>query len=83
VSPIKPPANGRARAEGFFQAYLALPIVILFWACGYAWKRVGWKNISDIDVDTGRRALDWDKIYAEREKLAARRGFGRVWHTLF
>ena len=45
-------------------------VVILFWIVGYFWKRTGWLRTSQIDVDAGRRELDWDYINAERAKLA-------------
>lgn len=57
-------------AYEFFLAYLALPVVLLFWVCGYLWKRQGWLKLSQIDVDSGRREIDWDEIRAE--ELAAK-----------
>jgi amino acid transporter len=53
-------------AEDFFKSYLALPVVIVFWICGYFWKRSGWLRTSQIDVDTGRREVNWDLINATR-----------------
>ncbi|RDW81326.1 putative Amino-acid permease inda1 [Aspergillus mulundensis] len=58
-------------AEGFFKSYLALPVVLFFWACGYAWKREGWLRTSQIDIDSGRREIDWEPIHAERRRIAA------------
>ncbi|KAL4973958.1 amino acid permease/ SLC12A domain-containing protein [Aspergillus desertorum] len=58
-------------AEGFFKSYLALPVVLFFWICGYFWKRAGWLRTSQIDIDSGRRELDWDVINAERARVAA------------
>ena len=57
-------------ASGFFQAYLALPVVLFFWVVGYAWKRQGWVKISQIDLDTGRREHDWETINAYRARYA-------------
>lgn len=69
---IAPPGvEGLNTAEGFFKAYLALPVVIFLWAVGYAWKRKGWIRLEDIDLDTGRREHDWDTINAHRAKVAA------------
>ncbi|KAI9371010.1 amino acid permease/ SLC12A domain-containing protein [Aspergillus egyptiacus] len=68
---IAPPGGGINGAEGFFKSYLALPVVLFFWAVGYIWKRQGWLRTSQIDVDTGRREHDWDYINAERAKYAA------------
>ncbi|PFH62416.1 hypothetical protein XA68_13642 [Ophiocordyceps unilateralis] len=60
--------SGVNSAEGFFKSYLAVPVVIIFWIGGYAWKRSGWLRTPQIDVDTGRRELDWEEIRAYREK---------------
>jgi amino acid transporter len=37
----------------------------------------------DIDVDTGRRELDWDEINAYRATLAAMPAWKRALHTFF
>ncbi|KAL1639224.1 Amino-acid permease inda1 [Diplodia intermedia] len=68
---VWPLGGGVNDAEGFFQDYLALFVVIFFWICGYFWKRTGWLKLSQIDVDSGRRTVDWDPIMAERERVAA------------
>jgi amino acid transporter len=44
--------------------------VIFFWVVGFLWKRKAWLRTKDMDVDTGRRALDWDYINSERERMA-------------
>ncbi|KAG7152664.1 Amino-acid permease inda1 like protein [Verticillium longisporum] len=37
---IAPPGQSALNdAEGFFKSYLALPVVMLFWICGFLWKR--------------------------------------------
>ncbi|KAI1299880.1 amino acid permease/ SLC12A domain-containing protein [Xylaria venustula] len=70
-------------AEDWFNSYLALPIVIVFWAGGYIWKREGWRRIADIDVDTGRREHNWDEINAHREWLATLPAWKRLYYTIF
>ena len=55
-------------AEKFFNAYLALFVVLLFYAIGYAWKREGWLKTSQIDVDSGRRELDYEAMAKLREQ---------------
>ncbi|KAK2733338.1 Amino-acid permease inda1 [Myotisia sp. PD_48] len=65
---IKPVGGGTNGAEGFFKAYLALPVVLFFWAMGYIWKRQGWIKLEDIDIDTGRRLIDWDAHNQEKER---------------
>ncbi|KAL4784836.1 amino acid permease/ SLC12A domain-containing protein [Aspergillus varians] len=84
---IAPPgggANGTFNdAEGFFQSYLALPVVLFFWAFGYLWKRQGWLRTSQIDVDTGRREVDWDFINADRARIAAMPAWKRILNIVF
>lgn len=75
--------SGLGTAESFFKSYLALPVVLFFWACGFAWKRTGWLTIPQMDVDTGRRELDWEVINAERARLAASPAWKRFLHHLF
>lgn len=70
-------------AEGFFESYLAFPVVILFYVGGYLWKRESWLKVSEIDLDTGRREHDWDSIRAFREELAAAPAWKRVLNIVF
>ncbi|KAL2752440.1 hypothetical protein ACRALDRAFT_1058365, partial [Sodiomyces alcalophilus JCM 7366] len=58
--------SGLNDVRGFFKSYLALPIVLLFWVCGFLWKRTGWLRTHQMDVDTGRREVDWEAIHAYR-----------------
>ncbi|OHE94949.1 amino acid permease [Colletotrichum orchidophilum] len=81
---IAPPGTSKLNdAEGFFKAYLALPVVIAFWLGGFLWKRTGWLRTAQIDVDSGRRELDWDEIHAYRAHMASlpawRRALSKVW----
>jgi len=66
VSPLE---KRLGTATDFFSAYLALFVVAAFWICGYFWKREGWLRTAQMDVDTGRRELDWDLINREREEI--------------
>jgi amino acid transporter len=71
ITAILPPGkSGYATAEYFFKQYLALPVVLFFWAIGYLWKRQGVLRLDQIDVDTGRREHDWDVINAYRAEYA-------------
>lgn len=70
-------------AESFFKSYLALPVVMLFWAIGYLWKGKAWLRTSQIDVDTGRRELDWEYINADRARIAAQPAWRRWIHKVF
>jgi amino acid transporter len=79
---ISPIGSKTGSAKEFFYAYLAFFVVLFFWAYGYLWKRKGWLRTAQIDVDSGRRELDWDYINADRAKIAAlpawRRMLGKV-----
>ncbi|KAB8336746.1 hypothetical protein FH972_021055 [Carpinus fangiana] len=72
-------------AEGFFKAYLAVPVVIVFYLGCYLWKRfyegdrAGFLKLSQIDVDSGRRELDWDLIEQEKQDLLNGPAYKRVW----
>lgn len=57
-------------AEDFFKAYLALPVVLLLWAVGYLWKRQGFLKLDQIDLDSGMRDHDWERINAYRAQYA-------------
>ncbi|KAI1343733.1 amino-acid permease inda1 [Xylariaceae sp. FL0016] len=80
---VCPVGGGYNDAAGFFELYLALPVVLLFWAIGYFWKREGWLRSAQIDVDTGRREVDMDEIRAFRAKVAAYPAWKRILHHLF
>lgn len=80
---IAPTGGGVNDAEGFFQSYLALPVVLFFWACGYLWKREGVKKLSEIDLDTGRRPVDWEEIHAQRALYASWPKWRRVLSAIF
>lgn len=83
VAICPPGVDGYNDAAGFFKAYLALPVVMFFWLCGWLWKREGWLRTSQMDVDTGRRELDWDTINAYRAEVAAMPSWKRIYHTVF
>jgi amino acid transporter len=66
---VSPVGKSVGTAEDFFKSYLCLFVVMAFWIVGYFWKRTGWLRTSQMDVDTGRRELDWDLINREREEM--------------
>jgi len=80
VSPI---GKRVGTAEDFFQSYLAIFVVAVFWLGGYFWKRDGWLRTAQMDVDTGRRELDWDLINREREEILAWPAWKRLAHRIF
>lgn len=69
--------------EVFFMNWLGVPVVLFFWAVGYAWKRTGWLRLDQIDIDTGRREHDWDTINAYRREVASWPAWRRLIHKLF
>lgn len=75
--------SGLGDAKSFFNAYLAVFVVALFWAIGYLWKREGWLKLDNIDVDTGRRELDMEEIREYKAKIAAYPSWKRVLHAMF
>ncbi|KAJ4344855.1 Amino-acid permease inda1 [Didymosphaeria variabile] len=68
---VSPPGTKVGTAYDFFYGYLAFFVCGFFWVCGYFWKREGWLKIEQINVDIGRRELDWDYINSERARIAA------------
>lgn len=82
---IWPPLNhGKVNtAEGFFTSCLALPVVIAFWVIGYIWKRPKFLTIANIDVDTGRREIDWELHRSIQEKRARAGPFMKIIYLLF
>jgi amino acid transporter len=59
------PLGGPSSAEAFFQAYLAAPILIVFYLVWKIWKRPPFMRPSTIDLVTGRRFLDTEELIAE------------------
>ncbi|KAJ1325213.1 hypothetical protein MN608_09924 [Microdochium nivale] len=70
-------------AEGFFKTCLAFPVVLLFWLVGYIWKRPEFLTIDKIDVDSGRREIDWELHRAIQQKRANANIFMKVVYKLF
>ena len=80
---VWPIGGGVNNAEGFFKSYLAAPVVILFWFIGFGWKRKGWLRTSQIDVDSGRREIDWEAHHAEQEKRRNAGIFMKIVYFMF
>ncbi|KAK1977663.1 amino acid permease [Colletotrichum cereale] len=68
---------------GFFEAWLTVPIILLFWAIGYFWKGEGWLRTHQMDVDTGRRELDWDEINRYKAEVATWPTWKRMYNRFF
>lgn len=52
---------------------------MIFWLIGYLWKRAGWLRTAQIDVDTGRREIDWAFIEADNAKIVRKGGIYRIY----
>jgi amino acid transporter len=70
-------------ARAFFESYLALFVVAFFYLCGWLWKREGFLKLSDIDVDSGRRELDWESLNAYRAQRAGWPAWRRLLDKFF
>lgn len=58
--------------QSFFESYLAMPIVILFYVVFKLVKKTKFKRIQDIDITSGRRELDLTAILAEERAEQAK-----------
>ncbi|TKA28452.1 hypothetical protein B0A50_03919 [Salinomyces thailandicus] len=79
-------------AYDFFLSYLAAFVVILFYIVGVVWQkgpffwrwRSGtWLRARDIDVDSGRREIDWSHFDALKAKKQSWPAWRRVWDFCF
>lgn len=76
--------DGQERASSFFQAYMALPAGILFYAQSFLIKKTFPKSSKDIDLDTGRKVfLTADYLNAQRQARKNAPIPKRIWQTLF
>lgn len=83
------PIGGKPEVEAFFEAYLAAPVVILFFI-GYKVYYKQWSigvKLHDIDIDEGRRELDFaalaEELAAERAQRESWPLWKRVWDFWF
>lgn len=56
---------------------------MVFWLAGFLWKRTGWLRTHQIDVDTGRREVNWEVINKERARVAAMPAWRRMLNLIF
>jgi len=84
IFPIGGTLSGTDAAESFFLAYLAVPVWILFYIVGVAWKRTRPQKASEIDLVTGRKCwASADELNAERAAVKALPLFKKITHALF
>ncbi|EAU86568.1 amino-acid permease inda1 [Coprinopsis cinerea okayama7 len=71
-------------AEGFFASYLALPVMIMFYIIGYAWKRTLPQRAHEINLDSGRKSwLTAEEMNAWRAERRAAPLHIRIFRALF
>ncbi|KAI9648511.1 hypothetical protein NHQ30_003146 [Ciborinia camelliae] len=64
IDPVGDQSMGiNAKINSFFEAYLAMPVVIVFYAGYKIWYRTRWMAIEDIDLRTGRNEVDVGVFY--------------------
>ncbi|CAL3963344.1 unnamed protein product [Diplocarpon coronariae] len=56
------------RASDFFEAYLALPVVMAFYAFYKIWFRTSWVRAEDIDLQTGRNEYVYSDLNFSRRR---------------
>jgi amino acid transporter len=57
--------------QSWFEAYLAAPIVIIFYVGFKLIKKTKFKRVQDIDITSGRREMDLATILAEERAIQA------------
>lgn len=60
------------RVKGFFEVYLAAPIIIAFFLGFKLIKRTKFRKIKDIDITSGRRDMNLAEILAEERAIQAK-----------
>jgi len=59
------PIGGTPNAQAFFEAYLAVPIILAFFLFWKFYKRTRWVKTMEIDLVSGRRELNLEELKAE------------------
>lgn len=62
-----PLGASKPQVEDFFETWLCVPVMILFYLFYFIWKRkiLFFIPLDEIDIDTGRREVDMEKVIAE------------------
>lgn len=79
---------GAAKADvtNFFQTWLTVPILLVFYFGYMIWKRdtTFWLKNDEIDIDTGRREFDLEariaQVAMDKAEIAAKPWYGRLYH---
>ncbi|KAJ3994420.1 APC amino acid permease [Lentinula boryana] len=82
--PVGGVSSGKERAQFFFEAYLAAPVILAFWIGGYLWKRTLPWRAEEIDLDTGRKSwLTVEEMNQYRAERKAAPLYVRIYRILF
>lgn len=79
------PIGSPASAESFFEVFLCVPLIIVFYLGYFAWKRefVFFVPLTEIDLDSGRREVDLEllkqEIAEEKAFIASKPFYYRVY----
>lgn len=77
------PIGGSPTPTSFFQIYLAAPIIIVFYIVYKIWFRTQFVRSQDMDLNTGRREIDFDlqhqELTEEREALKQKPFWYRIY----
>lgn len=80
---LYPTGGAKPNASTFFQSYLAVPVIIVFYVVFKLWKRSTFVHTKDIDLDTGRRHIDLNtlkqEIKEERDYIRSKNIFYRTY----
>lgn len=79
------PVSPSDAASSFFQAYLAAPVVIVFYVFYMCWKRdfTFFNGLKNIDLDTGRRIVDIELLKQEIAEEKAYLASKPMWYRAY
>lgn len=77
------PIGGSPNAQAFFQAYLAVPIIMAFYIFWKIYKKTRWVRTMEIDLVSGRREMNLNELKAaEIEEQKEWGPFKRVYYWM-
>lgn len=75
--------NAQERVANFFSAYLAMPVVLVFYICYKLWFRPRWVRIAEVDLGTGRNEFESEVVRRQwKEDKSEWPKWKRVYKTL-
>lgn len=84
IDPTGEPAHSpKERAANFFAAYLAMPVVLVFYLCYKLWFRPRWVRIADVDLTVGRNEFESEVVRRQwKEDKSEWPTWKRIYKTL-